>query len=78
MDRLLTDETIKVALELEADAKALCIAQDTKTLKAVGEWLEGEDPHDDAGFTERFTRADCVPCMEELIDQLKQGKMPYD
>ncbi len=54
-------------------------AQDTKTLKAVGEWLEGECPHNPGNPNARlmFMReaAKRIHC-DECLHQLKQGKMP--
>lgn len=47
-------------------------AQDAKTLKAVGEWLE-EKPKD---FIRDGTDAFTVEVSVEDIGQLKQGKMP--
>ena len=96
MDRLLTDEEIEDVSTtclfredclLESTLGGTITvnvlqAQDAKTLKAVGEWLDssGEYDHEDSPYntdpnkdTRWYFR---LYILAEKIDQLKQGKMP--
>jgi hypothetical protein len=80
MSRLLTDEELREEFaRLEKTykevnmpwfwAKAVSKAQDAKTLKAVGEWLESRLKQDISNFTQGFiTLGD--------IDTLNRGEMP--
>ena len=84
MNRLLTDEEILRAIEDGfrikngvtmgvIDGSSISQAQDTKTLKAVGEWLEKyHEEHSTNGV--RYQRISCDIC----LNQLKQGKMPEE
>ena len=70
--RLLTGEERKEAGAHHSNPSSILQArlqdQDEKTLKAVGEWLEGDCLHSSDAWERRM----CSIC----IDQLKQGKMP--
>ena len=46
-------------------------AQDSKTLKVVGEWMRKPCPHDN-----RFPRADCSLCAWELCEATERGELP--
>lgn len=85
-DRLLSDEERRIVLYGELGIarpvdgdELLCQAQDIKTLKAVGEWLEeinkaGGTYYSNQGWVKTFR----FNLSLEGWNQLKQGKMPEE
>ena len=64
-------------MEIEATLEShfLVYGNDVKAqaLKDVGEWLVGDCPH--MNYQQRHL---CLGCRRELIDTLKQGKLPEE
>ena len=71
-ERLLTDTEWDSCLKRdypdEPPRRVILVAQDTKTLKAMGKWLRGrmEDAH----------RGDRLNVVEHCIETLMRGEMP--
>lgn len=81
MAKLLSDARIVAILSFaEGDgwekSKEVAEAEHEATLKAVGEWLEGDCPHhviaDDEGDISYRVRRECMTCLTAL----KEGRMP--
>ena len=56
----------------------LLIAQQTKTLKAVAEWMDGKCDqmiHGSITLGQRLRR-DCCYCMRDMAEFAREGKMP--
>ena len=78
MERLLTKEERQPFLVGDGyatDTTGLCKAQDTKTLKAVGEWLERVIPPNEF---EKVISPDKSWTWHQVIEVLLNGEMPED
>ena len=85
---LLTDEDIfrvhpwmaqPAGNELDNDLgthRATADASQTKTLKAVAEWLNGKCSNEHHSGRGHWQRKNCVNCRMELIEAAAEGKMP--